>query len=67
MKAGALWMTEPGQIEVRDVEVGTPVACVVNSLDLHSERPGDDVVVVGSGYMGLLHIQGLARMPVGRM
>ena len=57
----------PADIEDYSLWIGEPVACVVNSLDLLSERPGDHVVVVGSGYMGLLHIQGLARMPVGRI
>ncbi len=38
-----------------------PVCCVVNLLEKSHIRPGDDVVVVGAGYMGLLTLQGLTR------
>jgi threonine dehydrogenase-like Zn-dependent dehydrogenase len=37
------------------------VACVVNSLRHLRIEPGDDVVVYGTGYMGLLIIQGLPK------
>lgn len=38
-----------------------PTCCVVNLLEKSNIRPGDDVVVVGAGYMGLLTLQGLQR------
>ena len=38
-----------------------PTVCVVNLLEKSGIRPGDHVVVVGAGYMGLLTLQGLAR------
>jgi len=44
-----------------------PVACVVNSLTNAGITPGDDVVIVGCGFMGLLHVQGLAHMPVSKV
>ena len=57
--------TIPETVDDFPVWVGEPVACVVNSLELLGMRPGDHVVVVGAGYMGLLHVQGLAHMPAG--
>lgn len=38
-----------------------PTVCVVNLLEKAGIRPGDHVVLVGAGYMGLLTLQGLAR------
>lgn len=38
-----------------------PTVCVVNLLHKTEIWPGDDVVVVGAGYMGLLTLQGLCR------
>jgi threonine dehydrogenase-like Zn-dependent dehydrogenase len=38
-----------------------PLACVVNSVNRTDVRLGQDVVVVGGGTMGLLHVMLLAR------
>ena len=38
-----------------------PVACVVNGLEWSRLVPGDRVAVVGTGFMGLLFLQGLRR------
>ena len=42
-----------------------PVACVVNGLLYAGIQPGDNVAVVGTGYMGLLFVQGLRRCLTG--
>ena len=34
--------------------VAEPLACVVNAVELAGPRLGDDVVIVGAGYMGNL-------------
>ncbi len=47
--------------------VGEPVTCVVNGINQLRMAPGDRVAVVGTGYMGLLIVQGLARSLVGRI
>lgn len=39
--------------------VAEPTVCVVNLLNRTDIQPGDDVVLVGAGYMGLLTLQGL--------
>ena len=39
--------------------VAEPTVCVVNLLNRTNIQPGDDVVLVGAGYMGLLTLQGL--------
>jgi threonine dehydrogenase-like Zn-dependent dehydrogenase len=41
-------------VEVALVE---PLACAVNAIELAGLRPGDDVIVIGAGYMGLLLLQ----------
>ncbi|HEB29333.1 MAG TPA: hypothetical protein ENI15_00445 [Spirochaetes bacterium] len=51
----------PGDVEEYGFWVSEPVACVVSSLRLLRIEPGDDVVVIGCGYMGLLIIQGLPK------
>jgi L-iditol 2-dehydrogenase len=40
-----------------------PVACVVKSLERARLRPGDRVLVIGLGVMGLLHLMLLRRRP----
>jgi 2-desacetyl-2-hydroxyethyl bacteriochlorophyllide A dehydrogenase len=44
-----------------------PVVCVVNGIMHAGIQPGDSVAVVGTGYMGLLFVQGLARSLVGSL
>jgi threonine dehydrogenase-like Zn-dependent dehydrogenase len=47
--------------DAQDLEnwVAEPVATVVNSLEWSKLVPGDRVAVVGTGFMGLLFVQGL--------
>jgi len=47
--------------------VGEPIVCVVNALANVRIVPGVTTVLVGSGYMGLLYIQGLAKSLVGNL
>jgi threonine dehydrogenase-like Zn-dependent dehydrogenase len=49
--------------EPREPEVwlAEPVACVVNGLEWSRLVPGDRLAVVGTGFMGLLFLQGLRR------
>ena len=51
----------PEDVEEYEFWVAEPVACVVSSLRYLRIEPGDDVVVIGCGYMGLLIIQGLPK------
>jgi len=44
--------------------IGEPVACIVNGVRYANVQPYDNVVVVGSGFMGLMLIQGLSRTPL---
>lgn len=43
-----------------------PLACVVNSIERTTIKYGDDVVVIGGGTMGLLHVM-LAKMKGARV
>jgi threonine dehydrogenase-like Zn-dependent dehydrogenase len=51
----------PDDVKNDELWVSEPVACTVNALRQVRVEPGDDVVVIGSGYMGLLLIQGLPK------
>jgi len=51
----------PREVEDFKYWAAEPIACIVNSLRFLRIEPGDDVVVMGCGYMGLLFIQGLPK------
>lgn len=55
------------KVEDKDIPlwVGEPIVCVVNSLANMTLKPGATTVLVGSGYMGLLNIQALAKTLIG--
>jgi len=42
--------------------IGEPLACVVNGVRLANPKLGDNVAVVGTGFMGLLLVQALSRL-----
>ncbi len=44
-----------------------PVSCAVTGLELSRLRPGDRVALIGTGFMGLLILQGLLHMPVDQL
>jgi threonine dehydrogenase-like Zn-dependent dehydrogenase len=44
-----------------------PVACVLNGIGNSGLKPGDKAAVVGTGYMGLLIVQGLRRSLTGKI
>ena len=44
-----------------------PISCVVNGIERAQIFPGERVICVGTGYMGLLMVQGLARHLVGEL
>ncbi|CAA9345327.1 MAG: Threonine dehydrogenase and related Zn-dependent dehydrogenases [uncultured Nocardioidaceae bacterium] len=44
-----------------DTALAEPLACAVNAVELADVRLGDDVVIIGAGYMGLL-VQQLVSM-----
>jgi threonine dehydrogenase-like Zn-dependent dehydrogenase len=71
-EAVAAWVTTRGfadQVVVRaehcvpidgapvEVSLAEPLACAINAIELADLRVGDDVLVIGAGYMGLLLLQ----------
>jgi threonine dehydrogenase-like Zn-dependent dehydrogenase len=44
-----------------------PVSCAVTGIDHCRLRPGDRVAVIGSGFMGLLILQGLIHSPLDQL
>jgi 2-desacetyl-2-hydroxyethyl bacteriochlorophyllide A dehydrogenase len=44
--------------------LGEPITCAVNILRSTAPEIGDDVVVIGEGFMGLLMVQLLSRLPL---
>ncbi|HTO22457.1 MAG TPA: zinc-binding dehydrogenase [Spirochaetia bacterium] len=51
----------PSEVRRWEQWISEPIACVVNGLRHLAIEPGDDVVVLGAGYMGLLFVQGLPK------
>ncbi|MGB9718531.1 MAG: zinc-binding dehydrogenase [Thermoproteota archaeon] len=56
----------PGNIRFEHA-IGEPLACVVNAVRLVNPRLGDNVAVVGTGFMGLLLVQALSRLGLRRL
>jgi L-iditol 2-dehydrogenase len=50
----------PEGIDFAEASVAEPLACVLNGQEIAKVGPGDDVVVVGAGPIGCLHVR-LAR------
>jgi len=44
-----------------------PVSCVAGALFHYNIMPGDRVLLLGSGYMGLLNVIGLAHSPISEL
>ena len=44
-----------------------PVSCAVTGLDHCRIRPGDRVAMIGTGFMGLLILQGLLHTPISQL
>lgn len=44
-----------------------PVECAVRAIGSYAIVPGDRVLVLGAGFMGLLNVQGLARCPLAEL
>ena len=47
--------------------IGEPLACAVNGVRLANPKFGDNVAVVGTGFMGLLLIQALSKMGLSNL
>lgn len=47
--------------------IGEPLACVVNIVRLLSPKIGDNVAVIGTGFMGLLLIQALSHLSLSNL
>jgi L-iditol 2-dehydrogenase len=50
----------PDTVRLAEASIAEPLACVINGQDLAGVGTGDDVVVIGSGPIGCLHVR-LAR------
>lgn len=49
------------------VMLGEPAACIATALYTYDICPGDRVLVLGAGYMGLLNVQALAHCPLAEL
>ena len=49
------------------VYLAEPVDCVAGALYSYDITPGDRVLLIGAGYMGLLNVQGLAAYPLAEL
>ena len=62
----ALAVKVPDDVPFDEI-LGEPFAVVLNTLDYVQPCVLADVVLIGAGFMGLLLVQGLARMPLRRL
>jgi len=56
----------PDSLSFEEAAMTEPVACCLNALSKMNIQRGDEVVVIGNGFMGLLNMQ-LARLYGGRV
>ena len=56
----AAWCFPVGDVPL-DLALGEPLACALNAVELAEVRLGDDVVIIGAGFMGNL-LQGLVGL-----
>jgi threonine dehydrogenase-like Zn-dependent dehydrogenase len=54
----------PEGIKDPELWIIEPAASVVNAANYYGIKPGDRVLLIGAGYMGLLHIQLLSQYPL---
>jgi len=55
-KRDEVFRLAPG-VSLKEAVLGEPLACVLRSVKKAGVQPGDRVMVVGAGIMGLLHLQ----------
>ena len=63
IRAGRL----PQNIEDYTLYVGEPAACVVSGVACAPAQPGDNVAIIGTGYMGLLNVQAYRHSLTGKL
>ena len=47
--------------DLKLMTLAEPLGCILNSMDKSQVQPGQKVLVIGAGPMGLLHIEGLKQ------
>lgn len=57
----------PDEVSFEDATFTEPLACVIRAQKIAKPRPGETVLVIGSGIAGLLHIQLACAMGAGRV
>ena len=57
----------PDGVSFAEASVAEPLACALNAQELVRINPGDDVVVIGSGPIGCLHVRLARSFGAGRV
>ncbi|MGV8973653.1 MAG: zinc-dependent dehydrogenase [Rhodoglobus sp.] len=57
----------PEGVSYAEASVAEPLACAINAQELVRVEPGNDVVVIGSGPIGCLHVQVARSHGAGRV
>lgn len=57
----------PGSLSLEEAAFAEPVSCCVHGVMRISIQPGDDVLIVGAGPIGLIHLQLSRRAGAGRV
>lgn len=53
--------------DLKLMTLAEPLGCILNSMDKSQVQPGQKVLVIGAGPMGLLHIEGLKQRGITDM
>ncbi|MCD6262879.1 zinc-binding dehydrogenase [Candidatus Bathyarchaeota archaeon] len=59
--------TFPSDLSFEEAAVAEPLACVLHGSDKVGINPGDSVAIIGSGPIGLLHLQVARQKGAGRI
>lgn len=52
---------------MKEISLSEPLACVLNSINKMEFHPGDDVLIMGAGPMGLIHVEVLRKFGANRI
>lgn len=53
--------------EMKEISLSEPLACVLNSVNKMEFHAGDDVLIMGAGPMGLIHVEVLRKFGANRI
>ncbi|MHA1274520.1 MAG: alcohol dehydrogenase catalytic domain-containing protein [Promethearchaeota archaeon] len=53
--------------DLREIALAEPLACVLNSIEKSNFKPGQNVLIMGAGPMGLIHVEVLKKFGANKI